>query len=156
MRVHYIVSSGQRALGAMFSKDLNEEILVFFYPHSAKRTFHTYFCPPIKIVALDEDGQVVFEQVVSDWRLVRLPACKIVIETGPKVDYRPFLDAILSYQAPFPQGGAVEPGVDLGPCFLPCCPRPWPTCAGYVIRRDTRYVLKSNETSSPCGNAARW
>jgi hypothetical protein len=114
MRVHYIVSSGQRALGAIFSKDLNEEILVFFYPHSAKRTFHTFFCPPIKITALDEEGKVVFEQVVSNWRLVRLPACKIVIETAPQVDYRPFLDTILSYQAPFPQGGAVEPGVDLG------------------------------------------
>ena len=34
MRVHYIVTSGQRALGAMFSKDLDDEILVFFYPHS--------------------------------------------------------------------------------------------------------------------------
>ena len=113
MRVHYIVTSSQRALGAMFSKDLNDEILVFFYPQSAPRTFHTYFCPPIKIIALDEDGQVVFEQVVSNWRLVRLPPCKIVIETGPKVEYRRFMESILSYQPPFPQYGAVEPGVDL-------------------------------------------
>jgi hypothetical protein len=114
MRVHYIVTSGQRALGAMFSKNLNEEILVFFYPHSAKRTFHTFFCPPVKIIALDDDGQVVFEQVVSAWRLVRLPPCKIVIETAPQVDIQPHMESILSYNPPFPQHGAVEPGVDLG------------------------------------------
>ena len=47
MRVHFIVNSGQRALGAMFTKNLNDEILVFFYPHSARRTFHTFFCPHI-------------------------------------------------------------------------------------------------------------
>jgi len=113
MRVHYIVTSSQRALGAMFSKDLNDEILVFFYPHSAKRTFHTYFCPPIKITALDEDGQVIFEQVVSDWRLVRLPHCKFVIETAPQVNIQPYMESILSFNPPFPQHGAVESGVDL-------------------------------------------
>jgi len=118
MRVHFIVTSSQRALGAMFSKDLNDEILAFFYPQSAPRTFHTYFCPPIKIIALDEDGQVVFEQVVSNWRLVRLPPCKIVIETAPQVNIQPFLESILSFNPPFPQHGAVEPGVDLGALFF--------------------------------------
>ena len=57
MRVHFIVNSGQRALGAMFTRSLNDEILVFFYPKSARRTFHTFFCPPIKIIALDEEGE---------------------------------------------------------------------------------------------------
>ena len=114
MRVHFIVTSSQRALGAMFSKDLNDEILVFVYPHNAKRTFHTYFCPSIKITALDEDGQVVFEQVVSDWRLVRLPPCMFVIETAPQVNIQPYMESILSFKPPFPQHGAVEPGVDLG------------------------------------------
>ncbi len=113
MKIHYLTSSHQRALGAMFSKNLDEEVLVFHYPQGAKRTFHTFFCPPIKIIALDEDGQIVFEQVVSDWQLVRLPACKIVIETSPQVDHRPYLAAILSYQTSFPQAGAVESGVDL-------------------------------------------
>jgi hypothetical protein len=114
MKIRYFTSSHQRALGAMFVSSLDEEILVFLYPHSAKRTFHTFFCPPIKMIALDEDGQVVFEQVVSDWRLVRLPACKIVIETAPQVDIQPYMESILSYKPPFPQHGAVEPGVDLG------------------------------------------
>jgi hypothetical protein len=98
----------------MFTSNLNDEILVFFYPHSTPRTFHTFFCPPIKIIALDEEGGVISEEVVTKWRFVHLPACKFVIETGPKVDYRPYMETILSYQPPFPQYGAVEPGVDLG------------------------------------------
>ena len=115
MRVHFIVNSGQRALGAMFTKNLNDEILVFFYPHSARRTFHTFFCPPIKIIALDEDGGVIFEEVVTEWRFVHLPACKYVIETAPQVDIQPYMESILSYDnPPFPQYGAVEQGVDLG------------------------------------------
>jgi hypothetical protein len=113
MRVHFIVTSEQRALGAMFTRNLNDEMLVFFYPESAPRTFHTFFCPPIKMIALDADGQVVFEEVVTKWRFVRLPTCKIVIETAPKVDTLPYMDTILSYNPPFPQYGAVEPGVDL-------------------------------------------
>jgi hypothetical protein len=113
MRVHFIVNSGQRALGAMFTKSLNDEILVFFYPESASRTFHTFFCPPIKMIALDADGQVVFEEIVTKWRFVHLPACKFVIETAPKVNTQPYMDTILSYNPPFPQCGAVEPGVDL-------------------------------------------
>jgi hypothetical protein len=113
VRVHFIVTSMQRALGAMFSSSLNDEMLVFFYPQSAPRTFHTFFCPPIKMIALDADGQVVFEETVTKWRFVHLPACKFVIETGPVVEYRPHMDTILSYQPSFPQYGAVEPGVDL-------------------------------------------
>ena len=113
MRVHFIVTSRQRALGAMFSKNLNDEMLVFFYPESAPRTFHTFFCPPIKMIALDADGQVVFEEIVTKWRFVHLPACKFVIETAPKVNTQPYMDTILSYNPPFPQYGAVEPGVDL-------------------------------------------
>ena len=114
MRVHFIVNSGQRALGAMFTKNLNDEILVFFYPESAPRTFHTFFCPPIKIIALDEEGQVIFEQVVTKWRFVHLPACKFVIETAPQVDTLPYMESILSYNnPPYPQYGAVQQGVDL-------------------------------------------
>lgn len=113
MRVHFIVNSGQRALGAMFSSNLNDEMLVFFYPESAPRTFHTFFCPPMKMIALDADGQVVFEETVTKWRFVHLPACKFVIETGLDVEYRPYMETILSYQPSFPQYGAVEPGVDL-------------------------------------------
>jgi hypothetical protein len=114
MRVHFIVDSGQRALGAMFTKNLNHEMLVFFYPRSAPRTFHTFFCPPIKIIALDEEGEVIFEEVVTKWRFVHLPACKYVIETAPQVDIEPYMESILSYtDPPFPQYGAVQQGVDL-------------------------------------------
>jgi len=113
VRVHFIVTSMQRALGAMLSSSLNDEMLVFFYPENAPRPFHTFFCPPIKMIALDADGQVVFEETVTKWRFVHLPACKIVIETGPVVEYRPYMDTILSYQPSFSQYGAVESGVDL-------------------------------------------
>ena len=113
MRVHFIVTSAQRALGAMFSSNLNDEMLVFFYPESAPRTFHTFFCPPIKMIALDADGQVVFDETINKWRFVHLPACKFVIETAPKVDTLPYMETILSYNPPFPQYGAVQQGVDL-------------------------------------------
>lgn len=108
MRLHFLVSSAQRSLGAMFFRDLNEDILAFMYPTNAPRTFHTFFCPPLRIVAFSSQGCILFDEVISKGRLVKLPACTYVIETGPKVDYRPFVQTILSAAPDQPQIGALD------------------------------------------------
>jgi len=113
MRLHFLIASWQRSQGAMFFKDLHEDLLAFVYPNDSKRTFHTFFCPPMRIVALSAGGQVLFDQVISKWRFVMLPACRYVIETGPKVDYRPYVKTALSTSPDLPQGGALDPSVQM-------------------------------------------
>jgi hypothetical protein len=108
MRLQFLVSSVERSLGAMFMQDLKEDVLAFIYPTEAPRTFHTFFCPPLRIVALSSEGCVLFDKVISKWRLVRLPACCYVIETYPKADYRPFVQTILSVAPDLPQVGALD------------------------------------------------
>ncbi len=113
MPVHYLVTSRQRAAGAMFSQDLKDDILVFVYPQALARTFHTFFCPPLRMIALDDSGQALYDEIIQPGKLVQLPACRLVVETAPNVDYRPFLDDILSHPRNLPQLGAVEAGVNL-------------------------------------------
>ena len=113
MRLQFLVASWQRSWGAMFAKDLKEDILAFVYPNDAPRTFHTFFCPPLRMVAVSADGQILFDEVVSSWRFVKLPACRYVIETGPKNEYRAYMDTILSLSPNLPQLGALEPGAQM-------------------------------------------
>lgn len=108
MRLHFLIDSVQRALGAMLMRDLKEDVLAFIYPSSAARTFHTFFCPPLRIVALDVTGQVLFDEVISKWRFVKLPACQYVIETGPQVNYLPYIPTILKVAPDLPQTGALD------------------------------------------------
>ena len=65
MQLRFLITSEQRACGAMFMKDLHNEVLAFIYPSENKRTFHTFFCPPMRMVALTAEGQVVFDEVIS-------------------------------------------------------------------------------------------
>jgi hypothetical protein len=111
MQLHFLVNSDQRAFGAMFMQNLNEDILAFVYPTDEARIFHTFFCPPLRIVALSAEGQVLFDEVISKWRWVKLPACRYVIETGPKVDYRPFVNTIISISPDLPQSGAMDASI---------------------------------------------
>lgn len=113
MRLQFLVSSAARSLGAMFMRDLKEDLLVFIYPTNAPRTFHTFFCPPMRTIALSSQGCVLFDEVISKWRLVKLPACQYVIETHPKADYRPYVQTILSIAPNLPQVGALEAGAHL-------------------------------------------
>lgn len=108
MQLRFLITSEQRACGAMFMKDLHNEVLAFIYPSENKRTFHTYFCPPMRMVALSAEGQVVFDEVISTWRWIKLPACRYVIECGPKVDYRPYIQTILSISPDLPQEGSMD------------------------------------------------
>jgi len=108
MQLHFLVTSEQRTLGAMFFKNLNQDILAFVYPTDTQRTFHTFFCPPMRIVALSAEGNVLFDEIIFKWRIVMLPACRYVIETGPKVDYRPYVKTVLSVAPDLPQSGALD------------------------------------------------
>ncbi|MFT3892734.1 MAG: DUF192 domain-containing protein [Anaerolineales bacterium] len=102
MQLQFLVTSWQRSWGAMFSKDLQKDILVFVYPSDAQRTFHTVFCPPLRMIALSVDGRILFDEVVSTWRFVKLPACRYVIETAPQTDYKPYMKTILSLSPTLP------------------------------------------------------
>ena len=51
MKLHFLVTSEQRATGAILFPNLNDDILAFVYPTDAKRLFHTFFCAPMRIVA---------------------------------------------------------------------------------------------------------
>jgi hypothetical protein len=113
MQLHFLITSEQRASGAMFMESLNETVLAFIYPTDGARTFHTFFCPPMRIVALSAEGQVVFDEVIARWKWVRLPECRYVIETGPKVDYAPFVQTVLSIAGDLPQLGAMDPSLRL-------------------------------------------
>ena len=42
---------------------------------------------------------------------MKLPACRYVIETGPKVDYRPYINTILSLSPDLPQSGAMDASI---------------------------------------------
>lgn len=111
MQLHFLVTSEQRAMGAIFFDNMNENILAFVYPTDAARTFHTFFCSPLRIIALSADGEVLFDQIVPPWKFVKLPECRYVIETGPKVDYRPFVNTIISISPDLPQSGAMDASI---------------------------------------------
>jgi hypothetical protein len=115
MKIKFLAGSCQRAWGAMFSGSLEETLLVFLYPTAARRTFHTFCCPPLRMVALDENGAARFDQVIQPGQFVRLPACKIVLECEPRSDYRPHVESILTvaHECRFPQSGAWEAGSGL-------------------------------------------
>ena len=99
MRVQFLVDSSQRSHGAMLSSSLKEDLLVFVYPEPAPRLFHTFLCPTLRIIALDDHGKFLFDQVVQPNHFVRLPACKLVLETDPVVNVQPHLESILSVVA---------------------------------------------------------
>ncbi len=111
MQLHFLVTSEQRAMGAIFFDNMNENILAFVYPTDAARTFHTFFCSPLRIIALSADGEVLFDQIVPPWKFVKLPECRYVIETGPKVDYRPYVNTIISVSPDLPQSGAMDASI---------------------------------------------
>jgi hypothetical protein len=115
MRVQFLIDSSQRSHGAMFSTSpLTQDLLVFVYPEAAPRLFHTFFCPTLRVIALDDNGKFLFDQIIQPNRFVRLPTCKVVLETDPIVDVQPYLESILSVVArgfDLPQRGAWDAGV---------------------------------------------
>jgi hypothetical protein len=89
MDIRLLTTSWQRALGAMFRKRLGDTGLAFLYPFNAPRLFHTFFCPPLRLTALSEQGEIVFDQVTPPRRFVRLPPTRLVLETDPAAPLPP-------------------------------------------------------------------
>lgn len=83
MQVEIMRSVWQRARGAMFASSLEGRVLVFPYRQAGKRLFHTFFCPPLHIVALNDEMNVSFDRVVPPNRFVCIPHAKIVVEADP-------------------------------------------------------------------------
>jgi hypothetical protein len=83
MNLQLLTTPWQRALGAMFKPKLGDTVLVFVYPHAAPRLFHSLFCPPMRILTADDQGDMEYDQVVSPGQFVKLPPTRIVFETDP-------------------------------------------------------------------------
>jgi len=83
MDLRLLTTSWRRSLGAMFRDRLGDTGLVFLYPFAAPRLFHTLFCPPLRLTALSEEGEVIFDQVTPPWRFVWLPPTRLILETDP-------------------------------------------------------------------------
>ncbi len=86
--IHILTNPLSRAKGAMFRRELDDDVLVFVYRKPGKRTFHTWFCPPLRITALDAFGRVLFDDEFPAGRprgqIVHLPAdTQIVVESSP-------------------------------------------------------------------------
>lgn len=115
MHVHFLTDSAQRAHGAMFSRSLEENLLVFLYPLATSHTFHTFFCPTLRLIALGEAGQALFDQLIPPNRFVRLPPSKVILECAPEAEYRSQVETILSVaQSRQPrQAGAWDPNASL-------------------------------------------
>lgn len=103
---HWMDTRLKRALGAQFKRSLRGDVLVFRYPHPSTHLFHTMWCPPLRIVAVNtqtEKSKVVFDQVIQPWRFVKLPAGDIILEMDPKTDYEPVLGNILNTAEKMPR-----------------------------------------------------
>jgi hypothetical protein len=91
-----LTSPCKKSVGAMFKKSLGETMLVFPYPQAEYRLFHTFFCPPLRLIGLDNHDLPVFDRTVQPGRFVWIPSARTVIETEPEVDYVPLLADILA------------------------------------------------------------
>lgn len=116
MPYQLLTTSWQRAAGAIF-RTLNDTVLAFLYPHPAPRLFHTFFCRPLRIIALSDSGEVLFDRVVSPFRFVKLPATRIILETDPSrelpLDIKTLVQNLTAKPLPSLSTGAIEPEANL-------------------------------------------
>ncbi len=82
MQLHFLITSKQRAYGAMFMESLDETVLAFMYPSDGTRTFLTLLLPADEDRGLERrQDRVEFDEVIlCGW--VRLPTCRYVIRNG--------------------------------------------------------------------------
>ncbi len=83
IRIQQLATPWQRSRGAMFRGRLGETVLAFVYPHPAPRKFHTFFCPPLRILAFDPAGQIIYARVMRSGGFISLPATCLVVESDP-------------------------------------------------------------------------
>ena len=113
-----LTSPWARARGAMFRGRLGDNILIFIYPHAAPRLFHTFFCSSLRILAMNGDGEVVYDQVVSPNRFIQIPASRIIIESDPDAELPPHGEFHALGQEAVPSRGAWDEGTSLGGLFF--------------------------------------
>lgn len=118
MPYQLLTTSWQRAAGAMFRKPLINTVLAFVYPHSVPRLFHTFFCRPLRIIALSDHGEILFNQVIPPHRFVRLPATRLILETDPNrvlipEEVQTLARSLMTQRPPSLSTGAVEAEVNL-------------------------------------------
>ena len=80
-------TSAQRARGAMFRGALQNTALVFVYPVSSRRIFHTFFCKPLRIVAFNEIFDVVLNKVVKANRFISIPRSRYIFEVDAAAEF---------------------------------------------------------------------
>jgi len=101
IQIQRLITPWQRAKGAMFRENLGETVLAFIYPHPAPRKFHTYFCPPLRIQAFDNKGEIIYAKVVRTGGFVSLPATCLVAESDPEIELP--LDELIEIARSTPQ-----------------------------------------------------
>ncbi len=99
MKIKLLTNSWQWGWGAMFSRPLGDTVLIFIYPFPERHIFHTAFCPPLRIMALDERGQVVYNQVKRPFSFAFLPSTRLIIEADPSTDLPPVSELLALVKA---------------------------------------------------------
>jgi len=89
IRFRILKTPWEKFLGAMFRRTLGSEVLVFSYEHPAERLFHTFFCPPLRILAVTDDGVSLADGVRQPGKFVRLPLTRLVVECSPQLELSP-------------------------------------------------------------------
>lgn len=86
MQIKFLKTPWQRSWGATLSRGLGEQVLIFVYSTPSPRLFHTFLCPPLRIIALEHEHNLtpVFDQVVQPNQFVSIPPARIIIECDPK------------------------------------------------------------------------
>jgi hypothetical protein len=82
--IRFLTRGWERGMGAMFRRDLDGRILVFVYQRPASHLFHTFCSPPLRLLALADDGSPLFDAVIPPNRMVPLPASRLVVECDPE------------------------------------------------------------------------
>ena len=86
MRIRVLTTPWQKMLGAMSERKLGSLVLVFPYRKAGRRIFHTFACPPLRIIGLNDEGHVTFDRVVMPNSFVVIPDAKFVVEADPTFD----------------------------------------------------------------------
>ena len=86
IRVRHLTGRFEQALGVMFRRDIGREVFVFVYRRAARRLFHTFFCPPLRVLALADDGRVLADVRPGRARFVPLPETRLIVECSPALE----------------------------------------------------------------------
>lgn len=105
-KVIWITASNEDENEKLRHAPLGNVILAFIYPVAARRVSSTFFCPALRIVALDEKKQAaVFDEVVQPSQFIVLPVTRLVLQMDPGIDYLDQLPTIFEQM-----NGEIESG----------------------------------------------